>query len=120
MRDLVRDHERGRFVVTTQLEQPPRDVDVSAGQGRHRSILRAWRISRSILSRLFAGLATVPPRRKLELAFERAIERGFGFVADIERHLQRTLIGGLEQPRSKLQTPLRLIVEGLAYVKSGT
>jgi len=31
-------------------------------------------------------LTPIPSRRKLELAFERAIEGGLGLVSDIERH----------------------------------
>src|SRR5690349_76534 len=60
---------------------------------------------------LHARLTPIPSRRKLELAFERAIEGGLGLVSDIERHLKRTVIGGLEQPCGELQAPLRKICE---------
>src|SRR5215475_5630686 len=80
---------------------------------------RATVILPSRLFRLFADLLAISRRRQTELALEGAVERSFGFVADIQRHLQDCASGRLDPSRRELKTPARQVCQRRLAEKTG-
>src|SRR5262245_18518828 len=80
---------------------------------------RATVILHSRLFRLFADLLAISRRRDTELALEGAVERSFGFVADIQRHLQDCASGRLDPSRRELKTPASQVCQRRLAEKAG-